>query len=169
VLSAAEKQLPEGQPQYRLTDSKGYEYGRVYMQLPVDERDIYDRIAKKLKKEARQLRGIPTPRVVILDLSNPEFGDVFLLDRERLARPIVKVMRGIPELAAVFLTMRRWTDALRHKYFGLFLDNGASVYRLPSRFMSRYTHREWTWDFIAGREYQDAAEYTRGVEDPFSF
>lgn len=168
VLCAVEKELPESEPLYRIVPRGGRKYGRVYMRFPADERDIYDRIAKKLKREAQQLRGIPTPRVVILDLSAPEFGDIFLLDPQRIAGPIQKIMRGIPELAAVFLTMRRWTTAFRHKYYGVFLDNGSSVYRLPARFMYRYTQREWTWDFIANREYPDAGEYTRGVTSPFA-
>jgi hypothetical protein len=168
VLRAVEKRLEEGEPLYRLPDRAGGEYGRVYMRFPEDERDIYVRIASKLKKEARQLRGVPTPRVVILDLSSPEFGDVFQLDPDRLTPAVRTILRSIPELAAVFLTMRRWTSALRHKYYGMFLDNGASVYRIPSRFMHRYSQREWTWDFIGGREYADAAEYTSGVTGPFA-
>jgi hypothetical protein len=64
--------------------------------------------------------------------------------------------------------MRRWTTALRYKYYFLFLDNSASVYRVPSGFMRRYSQREWTWDFVVDREYRDAAEYTRGVENPFA-
>ena len=39
------------------------------MNFPEQEQDLYDRIAKKIKKEARQLRGIEAPRVVVLDVA----------------------------------------------------------------------------------------------------
>jgi hypothetical protein len=160
TLRVVQKEIPAGTPLYKA--SKGREVredARIYLRFPGDPRDRYARIGKKLKKEVQQLRGVRTPRVVILDLSEPTFGDVFELERANLRGSIERVLASTPELACVFLMMRRWTTAFRYKYYGLFIDNPHSVYRLPKTFMDRMTLREWKWDFIGDREYPDTQSY----------
>ncbi len=159
VIRAVEKEQDAEEPLYRLVGRPGREYARIHLRMPPDERDVNARIMKKLKKEVDQLRGVKSPRVVILDLSDPAFGDIFELDGDALTAPTLRIMRSTPELACVWLTMRRWTTAFRHKYFGQYIDNPFSIYRLPQDFLDRLVMREWRWDFIGEREYPETESY----------
>lgn len=159
VIRAVEKEQDAEEPLYRLVGRPGREYARIHLRMPPDERDVNARIMKKLKKEVDQLRGVKSPRVVILDLSDPAFGDIFELDGDALIAPTLRIMRSPPELACVWLTMRRWTTAFRHKYFGQYIDNPFSTYRLPQDFLDRLAVREWRWDFIGEREYPETESY----------
>jgi hypothetical protein len=160
ILRAVQQELPVGTPLYQAAKGREVrEDARIYVRFPGDPRDRYARIGKKLKKEVQQLKGIRTPRVVILDVSDPTFGDVFDLEQAALRGPIERVLESTPELACVFVMMRRWTTAFRYKYYGLFIDNPHSVYRLPQKFMDRMTMREWQWDFLGARAYPETHSY----------
>jgi hypothetical protein len=52
------KLKPPGEPNYRVLTQPGVkEFARVFLKLPRGEDDPFRRIAEKIKKEARQLRG----------------------------------------------------------------------------------------------------------------
>jgi hypothetical protein len=146
------KPKPPGEPNYRvvtLPDVK--EFARVFLRLPPSEDDPFRRIAEKIKKEARQLRGIGDPRVVILDVSGVA-QDVLELAMEPLRESLTKLMRTTPELACVWLMSRGWSTALRFQYRGVYAPNADSIYQVPASFLKELGMFEWRRDFLAGRD-----------------
>jgi hypothetical protein len=142
----------EGQPTYKLLDeTRGIERARIFLKMPQDTDDPDDFIAKKLKREARQLRHIPGPRVVLLDVTGVT-QDVLNAPREALHQKLLREMRGTPELACVFVMSRGFSTALRFQYRALYVPNPESIYQLPESFLDRLTKLEWTWDFLTDRE-----------------
>jgi hypothetical protein len=157
------REHPEGLPLHRLSEGREViEKARIFARFPPREVDPVKDIIKKLKKEAKQLSGVPGPRVVILDATL--YGDVNDLQSDALYSEFLRLMRNIPELVAVFITMRQWTTALRFKYFSLFAPSPHSIYQIPAFFMERIEMRDWKWDFLGEREYpnlgpEEAARY----------
>lgn len=148
------KPKPPGEPTYRaLTLPDVKEFARVFLKLPPSEDDPFRRIAEKIKKEARQLRGIGNPRVVILDISGVA-QDVLELSMEPLRRSLTKLMRSTPELACVWLMSRGWSTAFRFQYRGVYAPNTDSVFQVPASFLKKLVMLEWQRDFLANRELQ---------------
>jgi len=146
------KPKTEGQPTHRLLEeTRGIERVRVFLKLLRDSGDRDDFIAKKLKREARQLRGIPGPRVVLLDISGVT-QDVLHAPHEALQQRLLREMRSIPELACVFVMSRGFSTAFRFQYRALFVPNPESIYQLPESFLEHLTKLEWTRDFLTNRE-----------------
>jgi hypothetical protein len=161
------KPKPPGEPTYRvleLPDVK--EFARVFLKLPASEDDPFRRIAEKIKKEARQLRGIGDPRIVILDVSAVA-QDILEFAMEPLRESLIKLMRSTPELACVWLMSRGWSTALRFQYHGVYAPNTESVYQVPASFLENLVMLEWRRDFLANRDlaptgYEEAvAEFDR--------
>ncbi|MFZ2491617.1 MAG: hypothetical protein WA208_09045 [Thermoanaerobaculia bacterium] len=148
------REQPEGLPLHRLSEGREVaEKARIFAKFPIPEVDPVRDIMRKVRKEVRQLSGIVGPRVVILDASL--YGDVNDLRSGALESEFLRLMRNIPELAAVFVTMRRWTTALRFKYFSIFAPNPHSIYQIPACFMQRMAMKDWKWDFVGNHEYPD--------------
>lgn len=146
------KPKAEGQPTYKLLDeTRGVERARVFVKMPRDTEDTDAFIAKKLKREARQLRHIPGPRVVLLDVTGVT-QDVLNAPFEALQQKLLGVMRSTPELACVFVMSRGLSTALRFQYRALYVPNPESIYQLPESFLDRLVKLEWTWDFLTDRE-----------------
>jgi hypothetical protein len=146
------KPKTEGQPTHKLLDeTRGIERVRVYLKLPRESGDRDDFIAKKLKREARQLRGIAGPRVVLLDITGVT-QDILHAPFEALQQRLLKEMRSIPELACVFVMSRGFSTAFRFQYRELFVPNPESLNQLPDSFLERLAKLEWTRDFLTDRE-----------------
>jgi hypothetical protein len=62
------------------------------------------------------------------------------------------LMRSTPELACVWILMRRWSTALRFKYWGIYVGNPESYFQVPQSFLQSLLIREWKWDFLGDRE-----------------
>lgn len=117
-IRVGKKKAPQGAPMYRaLDDEEGRERCRIFMRFPAGSVDPYEKIIKKIKKEARQLHGITEPRIILLDTSGIA-EDVFRLQLEQIRDELLNLMRRTPELACVWLMMRRWSTAQRFKYWG---------------------------------------------------
>jgi hypothetical protein len=152
------KRAPVNAPMYRvLDDEEEREKSRVFMKFPAGSVDPYEKIGKKLQKESHQLHGIRDPRVIILDISGLT-GNVFELHEEQLRNVFLKLLRKTPELACVWLLMRKWTTAFRFKYLGIYIPNPESVYQLPGSFLKKLLIQEWHWDYLAGREFSRGSE-----------
>lgn len=146
------KPKTEGHPTHKLIEeTRGIERVRVFLKLPRDGEDRDDFIAKKLKREARQLRGIPGPRVVLLDITGVT-QDILQAPHDALQQRLLKEMRSTPELACVFVMSRGFSTAFRFQYRALFVPNPESIYQLPESFLDRLAKLEWTWDFLTDRE-----------------
>lgn len=149
---AVSKRVPHGVPVYRAMDDEAEEeHVRVFVNFPRSEVDPYDRIVKKIKKEARQLRGIESARVVVLDVAGIAY-DALDLHMDHLRDELVKLMKATPELACVWLMSRGWSTELRYQYRGVYIANAESVYQLPTSFLQSLMVREWRWDFLGSRE-----------------
>ena len=148
------RHLPYGEPIYNATGHDvAEEQARIFVKFPPNDVDIYNAIYRKLKKEAAQLSGVKGPRVVILDTG--ALGDISGYNEDALRSQLRRLMRPIPELACVWLSMRRFLRECRHRYFSLYVPNQDSTYQMPSTFVDRYAMREWRWDYLAGEEFSD--------------
>lgn len=146
------RELPAGEPIYRVLDHRRVEEAsRIFVKFPETTPDIYDAIYRKLKREATQLAGVQGPRVVILDTG--ALGDITDYDADTLKPQLARLMRGIPELACVWISMRRFLRENRHRYYSLYVPNPDSTYQIPNDFLTRYGMREWRWDYLAGKEF----------------
>jgi hypothetical protein len=142
----------EGVAAYKLLqETEGIERVRVFLKLPRESANPDDFIAKKLKREARQLRGIPGPRVVLLDITGVT-QDILQDPHEALQQRLLYEMRSTPELVCVFVMSRGFSTALRFQYRALFVPNLESIYQLPESFLGRLAKLEWTRDFLTDRE-----------------
>ena len=158
------KPKPAGEPTYRVLELPDVgEFPRVFLKLPPGENDPFRRIAEKIKKEARQLRGTGDPRVVILDVSGVA-QDVLDLAMDPLRESLAKLMRTTPELACVWLTSRGWSTAFRFQYRGVYAPNTDSVYQVPAFFLKELVMLEWRRDFLANRDLQPT-EYEEAIAD----
>lgn len=164
---AVRKHLPPGVPVYQaVEDEAETEHLRVFVNFPEQGQDLYDQIAKKIKKEARQLRGIEGPRVVVLDVAGVA-PDALELQMDQLRGEVQKLMKSTPELACVWLMSRCWSTDLRYQYRGVYVPNADSVFQLPTSFLQSLMRREWLWDFLGSRivhpisEEEAAREYDR--------
>jgi hypothetical protein len=152
AFRAALKPRTEGQPEHKLLDEKReLERARVFLKMPSDTEDQDDFIVRKLKREARQLRGISGPRVVLLDISGVA-ADVLTIPTEALQQKLLRAMRAIPELACAWVMSRGWSTALRFQYRALYIPNPESTFQIPAAFLQNLMRLEWTWDFIGERE-----------------
>ena len=149
---AVDRPKEPGEPSYKVLEEKrGREKARVFLKLPPNSEDPNDKILRKLKKETRQLSGIPDPRVVLLDLTGVS-EDILKFVGEDIQDRILTVMRGIPELACVWLMSRGWSTALRFQYRAAYLPNPESIYQLPESISESLGNLEWKWDFVTERE-----------------
>jgi hypothetical protein len=143
---AVRKHVPPGAPVYRaVEDEAETEHLRVFVNFPEPRDDSYVRIAKKIQKEARQLRGIEAPRVVVLDVAGVA-PDALELQMDQLRDEIQKLMKSTPELACVWLMSRGWSTEFRYQYRGVYIPNTESVFwmsmpRGSGRFKSSYSPR----------------------------
>jgi hypothetical protein len=152
AVRVLEKPRTPGEPLYKIVDEKRQrEKVRVFLKLPPDSDDPNERIIRKLKREARQLRGVAQPRLVMLDVSGIA-EDILKFVGDEIQHRVLQVMRTIPELAGVWLTSRGWSTALRFQYRAAYLANPESTYQLPQGFLEKLTQLEWKWDFITDRE-----------------
>lgn len=162
---------PSGPPLIQsFRESERTEHARLFFKFPPSNRNPYDRLKKKLKKEVRQLAGIDTARIVILDASGVT--DVFELDVSMLFGEMAPILRNTPELAAVWIVMRKWTTAFRHKYFGGYFSNPDSVFQIPRSFLAALAEYEFREDFVGCRKFESAGferdhlDYARRVARP---
>lgn len=146
------KPKTEGQPVHKLLDEpRQLERVRVFLKMPPDTADRDGFIDRKLKREARQLRGITGARVVLLDVAGVA-EDVLRIPREPLTQKLLRTMRSTPELACVCVMSRGWSSALRFQYRCLYTPNPESTFQLPLSFLQALVDLERTWDFICERE-----------------
>lgn len=149
---------PEGLPTVEgFANSPSVEHARIFLKFPAQELDPYEKIRKKLKKELRQLRGVRTPRVVVLELTDLG-NDIFDLSGPQLRNEILNILRSTPELACVWLLVRKWTTALRHKYFGIYIPNPESVFQVPRSFLGTLLEFEYRCDFLGERSFEISTE-----------
>jgi hypothetical protein len=155
---AVRRRVPPGIPVYRVTfDEEETETARIFLRLPSGKEDPYQRILKKIRKEAAQLRGISDPRVVLLDVSAAT-PDVFNLHLGQIRDELLNLMRSTPELTCVWVLTRRWSTAFRFKYCGIYVANPESHFQIPQSFLRSWLIREWKWDFVGGREFVSCGE-----------
>ncbi|HXW55534.1 MAG TPA: hypothetical protein VEJ67_07290 [Candidatus Cybelea sp.] len=152
------KRVSPGLPVYRVIfDEEETETARIFLKLPSEKRDPYQQIVRKIKREAAQLSGVPDPRVVLLDVSAVT-PDVFQLHLDQIRDELLNIMRSTPELACVWVLMRRWSTALRFKYWGVYVPNPDSYFQIPQTFLQKWLVREWKWDFVGEREFVSYGE-----------
>jgi len=132
-------------------DRPEVEVARVFAKFPPDTTDPYSVITRKTEKEARQLRGVSGPRIVMLDISAVE-GDVLSLGKDQVLASLAGSMRRTPELAAVWLMSRRFSTALRFQYHIIYVMNGDSVYQIPASFIDKLVEFVWLNDFLGERQ-----------------
>lgn len=155
---AVRKRVVPGVPVYRaIFDEEEIESARIFLKFPPGTEDPYQKILKKMKREAAQLRGVSDPRVVLLDVSAVT-SDVFHLHLEQIRDELLNLMRSTPELACVWILMRRWSTALRFKYWGIYVANPESYFQVPQSFLQSLLVREWKWDFLGDREFLSYGE-----------
>ena len=148
VSITARRKAPGSFSYMVLNGPEGRESVRLFMKLPRPDQDALNaRIAKKLRKEARQLRGLSGPRVVILDASALA-SDGLNMNMDNLSAEMLRLMRNTPELVGVWLLSRVLTAHKRHQYSGHYIPNSESIYELPGVFVGRLTDQEGTWDFV---------------------
>jgi hypothetical protein len=152
-------------------ESEKTEHGRLFFQFPRQERDPYQRLKKKLKKEIRQLAHVENARVVVLDASGFST-DVFSLNQWAMFSEIAPIFRATPELASVWIMMRKWTTAFRYKYYVSYFPNPDSVFQIPRSFMAAVSEYEFREDFVGGKKFEsrgfeiDHADFARRVARP---
>jgi hypothetical protein len=123
-----------------------FELFRSFIKLPEVEDDPNRKIIKKLEKEARQLRGVEQPRVVILEVSALAKEGLLVSD-DGLREEILHAMRNI-SLVGVWLFSSVFTAQKRHLFMGRYISNPKSEYQLPETFKTRLERQEGHWDFI---------------------
>jgi hypothetical protein len=130
---------------------------RILVRLPSGDIDSASRIVKKLIREMKQLSGVRSARVVLLDITGIEPNALQLRTdelREGLRREITKK----PALACVWLVSRMWTTEMRYAYWGLYVPNPNSTYQLPQSFLDRFLLNERSWDFLSETEIRHTTE-----------
>jgi hypothetical protein len=149
---------PDGLPTVDALESlPRTENARVFLKFPAETSNPYEKIRKKLKKELRQLSGVQGPRIVVLELTG--LGeDVFQLAMPQLRNEILHILTSAPELASVWLVMRKWTTAFRHKYFGVYVPNPESTFQLPHSFLRSLIEFEYRSDFLGERRFAISTE-----------
>jgi hypothetical protein len=131
-----------------LEGQEGPESVRLFMKVPrPDQRDLSARIAKKLRKEKTQLKGVNEPRIVILDVAALAT-DGLNMDTESLRTELRRRMTNTPELVGVWLLSKVFPARKRHQYFGPFVTNSHSTYELPKAFFQQLVQQEGTYDFV---------------------
>lgn len=145
---------PEGGPSYlAIEDPEKHEVARIFLKVPTVEgtENLYERILKKFTKEARQLRGIRQPRVVVLDVSGLE-ENALALNVNEIQAGFSKAMKDTPELACIWLVSRVWTTAMRYRYQGLYVSNETALFQLPDWFLRKLLEREHNWDLVGEQQ-----------------
>jgi len=125
-----------------------FELFRSFIKLPEIEDSPHIRIIKKLQKEARQLRGVADPRVVILEVSALTQEGLLVSD-DGLKIEIQNAMRNI-SIVGVWLFSSVIPAFKRHLFMGQYISNPRSNYQLPEAFKSRLERQEGAWDFVNG-------------------
>ena len=142
----------------QITEEKPYRLKlRILVRLPSGDIDYASRIVKKLIKEIKQLSGVRSARVVLLDITGVEPNALRLKTedlREDLRREIMKK----PALACVWLVSRMWTTEMRFVYWGVYIPNPNSTYQVPQSFMERFGLNERSWDFLSETEIRHTTE-----------
>jgi hypothetical protein len=152
------------------SESEKIEHGRLFFRFPRQQRDPYQRLKKKLKKEIRQLAHVENARVVVLDASG--LADIVPLNQWSLFNEIAPIFRITPELAAVWVMIRKWTTAFRYRYYVNHFPNPDSVFQIPRSFMSAVSDYEFRVDFVGEKKFEsrgfdaDHVDFARRVARP---
>jgi hypothetical protein len=124
---------------------------RILVRMPSRDSGYASRIAKKLVKEMKQLSGIRSARVVVLDVTGIE-PNALDLQTEALRDALQPEITKKPALASVWLLSRIWTTAMRFGYWGLWVPNPNSTFQIPSSFVHKFVSNERSWDFLSESE-----------------
>ena len=148
VSIRAQQKPPGGFSYEALAGQRGPESVRLFMKLPrCGEAELAVKIAKKLRKEKAQLKGVDGPRIVILHVGALASNGLDM-GTETLAEELRRRMGNTPELAGVWLLSEVFPSRSRHQYFGPFVRNSQSVYELPETFLRRLVDHEGVYDFV---------------------
>jgi hypothetical protein len=116
------------------------------------------------------LAHVANARVVVLDASG--LGDIFALNQGALFSEIAPIFRTNPELAAVWIMMRKWTTAFRYKYYVSHFPNPDSVFQIPRSFIAAVSEYEFREDFVGEKKFEsrgfeaDHVDFARRVARP---
>jgi hypothetical protein len=143
------RQKPPGSFAYEaLAGPEGPESVRLFLRYPrPDQETLSGRIAKKLRKQKRQLKGVDDPRLVILDVTALASEGLNVSD-EQLRAELERVMANTPELMGVWLLSIVFPARARHEYYGPFIKNSSCAFALPANFFRQLVEQEGISDFI---------------------
>lgn len=134
----------------------------VHVRLPPKERDLYDILLSKYRREITQLSGV-SDRVILLDLSGVKT-DVLNMDMDRVNDTLGQELLRDGKTSAAWIVSRGWSEYLRPMYRAITISNPNAVHPVPPAFGHHAGDLEEGFDMLTGKAYDWRP--TRRFEDP---
>jgi hypothetical protein len=134
----------------------------IYVRLSKDDRDLYDHLLAKYRKEVKQLAHIED-RVILLDAGGVK-ADALTMNMERVNDTIGQELLADVATSAVWIATRGYSEYLRPMYRIVTMTNPNAQHPIPATFTEHMSDQEETVDIITSGDLD--WKPNRRFEDP---